>query len=32
MNASMSAPATSTVPPSRNDYGWVNGKPGGKGK
>jgi hypothetical protein len=24
----MSAPPVSTVPPSRRDYGWKNGKPG----
>jgi len=26
----MSAPQTSTVPPSRRDYGWINGKPSGR--
>jgi hypothetical protein len=27
----MSTPNVSTVPPSRRDYGWINGKPGGRG-
>ena len=26
----MSAPPYSTVPPSNRDYGWINGKPGGR--
>jgi len=28
LTRSMSAPTTSTVPPSNRDYGWYKGKPG----
>jgi hypothetical protein len=30
--APTAVPPVSTVPFSRRDYGWINGKPGGKGR